>query len=647
MHSPPPHPSRPAAARWYLPALAVAALLGGAAVAVYLSARGRHADGGDEVSATVRKAFVSPYRNTDLRVRYVGNAACGECHVMEAEGYRHHPMARAISPVKRLAAAEDLSAAAHNPFERLGFIFQVEARNGGLYHKAVRPDARGKAVTEHEEQVRFALGSRERGCGYLIDHDGYILQSPISWFTQAHRWDVSPGFPESRVSGRPIRAACFFCHTDHVRPVRDTENRYHEPIFDREYGIGCERCHGPGELHVARWRKGDRPRGDFDDTIVNPARLSPDLREAVCQQCHLIGERRVLRRGREVFDYRPGLPLSNYWSVFVLPPKLTDDFKAVGQVEQMYSSKCFRQSGGKLGCLTCHDVHSPPGPAQRVTFYRSRCVQCHEETSCRLPRHDRLARSKGDSCIDCHMPRFRMSEIAHTAGTDHRILRRTDLPAVPREPVPDGGEQPVVNFYQAQLDPADAGATRDYGIVLAELARTAPQLSSYAASRAAPLLENAVADAPDDVAAWEARSDVDQIQGRSRQALDDLQTALQVAPHRESTLLAAALLETQLGEYGRAVGHWQELVAVNPWRSSYRQHLCELLARAHDWSGALAEAQAALRLEPSSVPVRRILVECCLRTGRKDRAREEFRKAVDLSPADAEKLRRWFEGLAK
>jgi tetratricopeptide (TPR) repeat protein len=647
MRSPPRPRPRPAAARWYLPALAAALLLGGAALAVYVTARWRHAAVTDGTPPAAGKPFVSPYKNTDPSVRYVGNAACAACHVMEADSYRHHPMARAVTPVDRLAAVEDLSKAAHNPFEKLGFLFQVETRKGRVYHKAVRPDARGTPLTEREEQVRYALGSRERGCGYLIDHDGYIYQSPISWFTQAHTWDVSPGFPAALVSGRPIHPACFFCHTDHVRPVADTDNRYREPVFDREYGIGCERCHGPGELHVERWWKGDRPQGDFDDTIVNPARLPPDLREAVCQQCHLVGMKRVLRRGRDVFDYRPGLPLHDYWSVFVLPEKLTDDFKAVGQVEQMYSSKCFRASGGKLGCLSCHDPHGLPGPAQRITFYRSRCLQCHEDTSCRLPKHDRLARSKGDSCIDCHMPRFRMSEIAHTAGTDHRILRRTDVPGLPREPGLDVGDRPIVNFYQSQLDPGDEGAARDLGVALAELARTAPHLSSYAASLAAPLLEKAVAAAPDDVTAWEAKSDVDHVQGRSRQALDDLVTALKVAPHRESALHAAAVVATELREYGQAIGYWQTLVAVNPWRFSYHQHLCQLLAQAHDWSGALAEAQAALRLDPSSVPVRRILVECCLRTGRKDRAKQELQKLLALSPAEADKLRRWFEDLAR
>ena len=42
--------------------------------------------------------------------------------------------------------------------------------------------------------------------------------------------------------------------------------------------------------------------GPADYTIVNPGRLGWPLREAVCQQCHLGGAARVVRRGRKRAD---------------------------------------------------------------------------------------------------------------------------------------------------------------------------------------------------------------------------------------------------------------------------------------------------------------------------------------------------------
>src|SRR5262249_33685503 len=155
------------------------------------------------------------------------------------------------------------------------------------------------------------------------------------------------------------------------------------------------------------------PGGD-DHTIVHPGKLEPPEREAVCQQCHLQGWTRVLRAGRQSFDFRPGLPMHLFWSVFVRPPTTDEEPKAVSQVEQMAASKCFRESKRKprgnkgkpleMGCISCHDPHEQPAAEQRVRYYRDRCLACHADHGCSLPLDERLEQSKEDSCIACHMP---------------------------------------------------------------------------------------------------------------------------------------------------------------------------------------------------------------------------------------------------
>ena len=78
--------------------------------------------------------------------------------------------------------------------------------------------------------------------------------------------------------------------------------------------IACESCHGPAEEHV-RLNRDPLRRYSYhgedgsDDTIVNPARLSPKLSAQVCGQCH--GVWRLLddegRHWREKgHQYRPG-----------------------------------------------------------------------------------------------------------------------------------------------------------------------------------------------------------------------------------------------------------------------------------------------------------------------------------------------------
>ena len=159
-----------------------------------------------------------------------------------------------------------------------------------------------------------------------------------------------------------------------------TLNRYEPPIFEG-HAIGCERCHGPGALHV----NAARPSAGPDLTIVNPAHLAPALRESVCQQCHLQGWFRFPRAGRDFFDFRPGLPLHRFLAVFVRKEGNPDRLELIGQVEQMESSRCFRASGGQLGCISCHDPHRLPAPAIKAEYYRGRCLECHERKGCALP----------------------------------------------------------------------------------------------------------------------------------------------------------------------------------------------------------------------------------------------------------------------
>src|SRR5207248_2480763 len=144
------------------------------------------------------------------------------------------------------------------------------------------PAPEGEAADTVEAEVSFVLGSGTRGESYLVADDGYLFQSPISWYREKGLWDLAPSYRErNQHFDRPVIPECLFCHCNRAEPVENTLNRYREPIFRGE-AIGCERCHGPGELHVRRQQESATEPGNLDDTIVNPSRLDPPLREAVC-----------------------------------------------------------------------------------------------------------------------------------------------------------------------------------------------------------------------------------------------------------------------------------------------------------------------------------------------------------------------------
>ena len=416
-----------------------------------------------------RLAISTPYRNVRPEVKYVGDKSCARCHAELAQSYHQHPMGRSLVALGDAGSVEQDAAVEDADFRALGFHYRIERRGNRVVHREMKEDRQGRVVAEIEAEVQFAVGSGRRGRSYLIDHDGYLFQSPITWYPQRNRWDLSPGYAARHHHfARPVPAECLFCHTNYAQEVKDGVNHYRPPIF-QGYNIGCERCHGPGELHVRRQSRGEARTG-VDDTIVNPRRLEPALREAVCEQCHLQGEVRVLRRGRGTFDFRPGLPLQCFVSVFVRSAPTLEEVsgtpkagKFVGHVEQMHASRCFVASAGLMGCSTCHDPHQLPAAGERLAYYRERCLSCHADKGCSLPAEVRFQKSKQDSCIDCHMPAGK-SDIPHASTTDHRILR---------QPQPSPAERatnrlrlddmPLVPFYQDQREATASDLVRRLG----------------------------------------------------------------------------------------------------------------------------------------------------------------------------------------
>ncbi len=596
-----------------------------------------------------RLTFATPYRNVRPDVRYVGDDRCADCHVEQAESYRRHPMGRTFGLVSRgrVARPGDGRAASYDPtaqnrFEALGVEFSVEPRRERIMHRAVRHDRQGGLLTDVEEEALLMLGSGTHGHSYLLNHDGYLFHSPISWYREKNTWGLSPEFEAIYPKVPPITVRCLFCHSNDAGWVEHTRNHYQAPRLHSK-PIGCERCHGPGELHVAA-RTGQDVAGLVDDTIINPGRLAPALREAVCQQCHLRGEKRIERRGRQPFDYRPGLPLQQFWSVFVRRPERADGRK-LGHVEQMYLSRCFQQSNGKMGCISCHDPHVLPAPEEKAVYFRGRCLKCHEETSCSLALAARRRKQKEDDCTACHMPAVERATIAHAPLTDHRILRRaeaTKRPAAPPEKAsPD--ESPVISFYPDRRDPQDKGVARDLGLALTEFGwEGAMPFREQFCRKALPLLETALQVWPEDVPVLEAKGYALSQQGRGSEALATFRAALALAPRREWTLVLAAEQADLLGHGEEAVAYWRRAIAVNPWMPEYHAPLARLLAQRQEWLKAVEECEAALRLNPASEQTRVLLITCCIRTGGKARARREFETLMALTRQDREVLRRWF-----
>ena len=375
----------------------------------------------------------SPYLNTRLDVAYVGSDACRKCHAGHDASFRHTGMGRSSAIVDLTREPPD-GEFFHKASQR---TYQVVRREGQMWHRELRSDALDPAaepVVMSEYPVKYVVGSGRHSLTYVFEADGYLMESPITWYTSRKAWDMSPGYDRPNHSSfeREVGEACLVCHMGTVKTLDRSLHR----VEVGETTISCEQCHGPGQLHAARHvgKAGETTRATtasdqeqpIDYTIVNPARLSRELSEAVCEQCHLRGAAMVVNLGKDLRDFRPGLKLEDYRQVFRLDPP-DSKMTVVGHVEQMVLSKCYQKSD-RFTCLTCHNPHGQDGSLREPQPYIDVCLECHTRDKCRGDADKRAATKPGDNCLQCHMPTSD-TDIPHLAFTHHRVGVHHDFPS--------------------------------------------------------------------------------------------------------------------------------------------------------------------------------------------------------------------------
>lgn len=574
-----------------------------------------------------RLVFPTMFRNVKPDVRYVGDSRCADCHGDICTTYHAHPMGRSAAYVGAAAPIEKYDGG-NNPWKIGGYELRVAKSAEGVVHRMSARDANGTPLPDYAIPAHLAIGSGSRGRSYLAIEKGAVWQTPASWFSAESRWDVSPGFDLGTGGRRAIAAECLFCHVNHVEPIRQTLNRYREPLLPVQAAIGCERCHGPGELHATE-RSAVALAEKVDTSIVNPKHLPPPLQAAVCEQCHLQGQDRVTRRGRDMYEFRPGLPFEEFVTVVVRHPNLADAHKSVGQFEQLEQSKCFTASNGRLGCTSCHDPHTTPAAADRERFYRGRCNTCHESKGCSAPAPER--QMKNDSCLACHMPRVDSSNIAHASVTDHRILRKP-APPVPARGLPPG-TPPLVVFRNGPHSPPESERERALGIALARLSLKLPESDTrrIVGRLGRDRLTTSLGLWRGDADAWLAMSLARAACGEVDERWKAVENAARLAPESEVILAEVAEAALRARHFDRAEEVATRLIAANP------TSVDPLLIRAavslarEQWEKAEADYRAVLHIHPLHPNARLLLGVCLHHRGNPDAGLKEADTAIGLA----------------
>jgi tetratricopeptide (TPR) repeat protein len=349
---------------------------------------------------------------------FVGSAACVECHKdihRLARGSRH---AKTFWPGDELGSlrlpdrpvADPADPNVTETLERTPEGLRLEARLG--------PDVRRALVA-------YAVGSGDRGLTPVgRDGSGRLRELRLSRYGDIDGWDVTTGHPVPIAPGVGLESylgelmppdderRCLGCHTTDFRAARDQTG----PVA-ADRGIGCERCHGPGDTHL-RAIAAKFP----DPAIARPRLADPERVVALCGQCHSPrGLRTVQPTDRDAIRF---------------------------QAVTLTWSRCYTKTGKGLSCTTCHSPHHDADTA--AAHYEPKCLACHapepppqrpapanalaSRHTARLPEGARRVPcpvNPRTNCLDCHMP-VSKSTVRHTSFTDHHIRVHRTSPDSPR-----------------------------------------------------------------------------------------------------------------------------------------------------------------------------------------------------------------------
>lgn len=552
---------------------------------------------------------------------YVGSEACAACHADVHKNYASHPMASSMTRADDAGGQSLFSNATFEPFPEVSF--RTEISEPSTMDHIEQRSLDGEPLYEHRVPVDFRVGSGVHGYSYLLSSGGHLFQSPIGWYTEKQCWDMSPGYDSPANPGyeRLVTHDCIACHAGTSRPKPGSRLSFEADHF-AELAIGCERCHGPGAQHVS-FHESTSPTGD--DPILNLAELSPQKQNAICFQCHLQGTRRITRFGRSEFDFRPGMDLSDIWTVFLKSTSSdSEELNAVSHAEQMFQSRCYTDSANQLTCIACHDPHQRPEQDQMVKWYRSRCFTCHEDSpqsDCAMPLDQRAKTQPADSCVACHMPSRSLDAVPHTAHTDHTIRRQPDQPGRASE---ESGEILVETGARV----SDADLQRAKGIFLGEEAFS--QRNSEMAYKALRLLEEIHEAIPDDPLTAEAAGRAATTCGLSNLAIQYWDAALESRPDDIILLLLKAGELHNLNQHEKAAETYQRAIAADPHRAIYHGRLAHVLGRMERFDESIAAAEKALTLNPSLVQAHQWLTMLYKQKGDQEKSQEHAKKAEQL-----------------
>jgi len=292
--------------------------------------------------------------------QFVGNAACAECHQSEFDLHRVSRHANTLRP----ADPHSLGTMAPPTGPIPNSAYAIREASGTLRFERIDDPTIGAPL-------RFALGSGKDVMTYIGEFgDQRLTEFRMSYVPAQHAFFVTPGqrkFGDLNLgvtNEMGMARRCVLCHAIKRAPGSSEP----APGF---LGVGCESCHGPGREHVAAMKSGKGADLKMEDMSTwGAAKIN-----AVCSRCH-----------RSIDD----ITLDGEDAI------LTGRFQGYA----LELSPCFKKSGDRLSCVTCHDPHTNVSTDRH--YYEKICLTCHTPST---TGHNKACPvNPKELCIGCHMP---------------------------------------------------------------------------------------------------------------------------------------------------------------------------------------------------------------------------------------------------
>lgn len=574
---------------------------------------------------------VPVFRNVANRTDYVGDSSCVGCHAAEAAVYGQHSMASSFHP---WTPATKVESALPTPITNIpsGYQYAVIDSGGRLYQVESRTGPDGQRTHELRRRIDYVMGSGRLARTYFTEENGRLFQLPLTWYRQ-HGWDFSPGYQVNNARfSRVLPDRCIACHSSYPTASPNLEGKY--PTL--RSGIGCERCHGPGALHVSA-RRSNTPRdGAYDRTIVNPKRLPIERRLDVCEQCHVHTSVAVLRDQQTAFSYLPSQRLSDQYAFF----KESGSIDVVSHADRLRQSACFlksQQSTQPMECASCHNPHQPP--PTRATINQP-CLSCHAgatlaaTVAAKYPASTaRSAHTPKADCVGCHMPKVQEQGVPHGTFTEHWIRAKYD--ATQRSPVARRATSPIEPYFARDREGPQAPLYQALGMVVyATLANDRTAMDSAAAS-----LQTILRGDDRHAQAHFLLGVAQQQFGRTKESVAALEQAVQIDRTRPEPLRALAQAYLRDGAREAKVNAlYERALTAQPALAWIRAEYAQLLQAQGDAVAAEREYTAALAEQPSLAEAWFNYGTLLLEARRPDEAAKALRESVSLDPSFAPAL---------